>query len=212
MCGATCNTLPCLVLSFYSHAEVLSVSLCLVFSNLGSTPKLTSHSPCGFYLVQDVLVSMFLYSRVLQRLRSFSFSFAVSHASRSAVLVSFCCLCLSCPDPYIGHRCTLVCALLMLAAGAQLTDNAIESTINILFACRPVLQIKASVAGSSRFGTAEALHRLVVGLRSTLAKEILEQYDATPFTNSRWVWSRELVRWIESGSTNTARFENYSPG
>lgn len=155
---------------------------------------------------------MFLYSRVLQRLRSFSFSFAVSHASRSAVLVSFCCFCLSSPDAYIGHRCTLVCALLMLASGVQLTDNAIENTINVLFACRANIQTTASVADSSRLGTADALHRLVVGLRSTRAKDILEQYDATPFTNSRWMWSRELVRWVESGSTNTARFENYSPG
>ena len=155
---------------------------------------------------------MFLYSRVLQRLRSFSFSFAVSHASRSAVLVSFCCLCLSCPDPYIGHRCTLVCALLMLASGVQLTDNAIENTINILFACRAGLQITASVADSSRLGTAEALHRLVVGLRSPVAREILSQYDATPFTNSRWMWCSELERWVGSKSMNTARFENDSPG
>jgi hypothetical protein len=155
---------------------------------------------------------MFLYSRVLQRLRSFSFSFAASHASRSGVLVSFCCFCLSCPDPYIGHRCTLVCALLMLASGVQLTDNAIENTINVLFACRAGLQITATVAGSNRLGTADALHRLVIGLRSQAARKILSQFDATPFTNSRWMWCVELRRWLRSGSINTARFENYSPG
>lgn len=112
----------------------------------------------------------------------------------------------------MGHRCTLVCALLMLASGVQLTDNAIENTINILFACRAGLHVKPTVEGSSRLGTAEALHRLVVGLRSQAGRQILSEYDATPFTNSRWMWCAELVRWIHSGSTNTARFENYSPG
>jgi len=100
----------------------------------------------------------------------------------------------------------------MLASGVQLTDNAIENTINILFACRAGLQITASVADSTRLGTAEALHRLVVGLRSPGARAILSQYDATPFTNSRWMWGTELERWVKSKSINTARFENYSPG
>ena len=119
---------------------------------------------------------------------------------------------LSCPDKRCGHKCTLVTALLVLASGCSLTLNCIEKTMNLLLACRAGLRTTAAVEGSNKLGAVDALHRFVIGLRSRCARLMLSQFEACPPNNPRWLWVEELIRWMKSGSTNTACLENYSPG